>query len=110
MAKSTKPAFTDVSGMQVFAKLVEIDGNLRLKLLDENSHQIMLLNFYDARQLAAACETFLNQRYGRNFAEIDGHMSAADRVEIFDEELQEVEAKLQAQAEEEKARRAAEGR
>lgn len=112
MPASKKPAFTDVSGVQVFAKLIDIDGHLRLKLLDEENRQILLLNFYDSKQLVAACETFLAQRYGANFSAIDGNISLEDRKELFHEELEQIEDELKAQAEAEKARLAkeAEGR
>ncbi|WP_295626606.1 hypothetical protein [uncultured Corynebacterium sp.] len=110
MTAPKKPAFTDVSGVEVYAKLVDVEGQLRLKLLDENNRQILLLNFYDAKQLNAAVDMFLGQRYGTNFAELDGNISLEDRKNLFNEELEELEEKLKKEAEEEKARRAAEGR
>ena len=106
MPATKKPAFTDVDGIKVHANLVDIDGNLRLKLVDENDNQILLLNFYDAKQLGAAVEMFLGQRYGDNFAKLDGNISLEDRKELFHEELEEKEEELKKLAEEEKARRA----
>lgn len=106
MPASRKPAFTDVDGVKVFARLTDIDGRLRLRLADEDEKQILLLNFYDAKQLGAAVDMFLGQRYGANFSEIDGNISLEDRKELFHEELEELEEKLKKEAEEEKARRA----
>ena len=34
MPSSKKPAFTDVDGVKVYAELVDIEGHLRLKLVD----------------------------------------------------------------------------
>ncbi|HHT33263.1 MAG TPA: hypothetical protein GX015_12080 [Corynebacterium sp.] len=106
MPATKKPAFTDVDGVKVFANLIDIDGNLRLQLVDETDKQILLLNFYDAKQLAAAVEMFLGQRYGNNFSKLDGNISLEDRKELFHEELEEKEEELKKLAEEEKARRA----
>ena len=99
MPATKKPAFTDVDGIKVHANLVDIDGNLRLKLVDENDNQILLLNFYDAKQLSAAVEMFLGQRYGDNFAKLDGNISLEDRKELFHEELEEKEEELDADCE-----------
>lgn len=49
---------------------------------------------------------FLGQRYGDNFAKLDGNISLEDRKELFHEELEEKEEELKKLAEEEKARRA----
>lgn len=106
MTASKKPAFTDVDGVEVFARLVEIDGNLRLKLVDQNDRQILLLNFYDSKQLVAACEMFLAQRYGANFAALESNISLEDRKELFDEKLEAIEDDLKKQAEVEKRRNA----
>ena len=106
MPATKKPAFTDVDGVKVFANLIDIDGNLRLQLVDETDKQILLLNFYDAKQLATAVEMFLGQRYGNNFSKLDGNISLEDRKELFHEELEEKEEELKKLAEEEKARRA----
>lgn len=109
MPSSKKPAFTDVDGVKVYAELVDIEGHLRLKLVDENDNKILLLNFYDSKQLSAACDMFLSQRYGANFAQIDGNISMEDRKELFEEELHQVEDELKTQAEADKKKRAAEG-
>lgn len=106
MTRARKPAFTDVDGVKVFARLTDIDGHLRLRLVDENEKQILLLNFYDAKQLAVAVDMFLGQRYGANFAELDGNISLEDRKELFHEELEEMEEKLKKEAEAEKAAKA----
>ena len=109
MPSSKKPAFTDVDGVKVYAELVDIEGHLRLKLVDENDNKILLLNFYDSKQLSAACDMFLSQRYGAHFAQIDGNISMEDRKELFEEELHQVEDELKDQAEADKTKHAAEG-
>ena len=110
MSSSKKPAFTDVDGVEVYAELVDIEGNLRLKLADENGNKILLLNFYDSKQLSAACDMFLSQRFGANFAQLDGNISMEDRKELFEEELNQVEDELKAKAEADKKKRATEGK
>lgn len=102
---SLKPTFTDLEGRKVFARLVDIDGSLRLSLQDENNETLLLLNFYDAKQLVAACNLFLNQRFAANLGEIDGNMSLKDRDDVFDEELEKIADKLKEEAAAEKARR-----
>ena len=52
---------------------------------------------------------FLSQRYGANFAQIDGNISMEDRKELFEEELHQVEDELKDQAEADKTKHAAEG-
>ncbi|MBV7295567.1 hypothetical protein KRX51_06500 [Corynebacterium sp. TAE3-ERU12] len=76
------PKFTDAAGQPVHTDIIEENGQLRLQLRNGDGEQILLLNFYDARQLAAACETFLNQRYGAATT-LDDKTVANDRRQIF---------------------------
>ncbi|WP_448852044.1 hypothetical protein [Corynebacterium sp. 335C] len=100
-----KPIFTDVNGRKIYADLVTVDDKLRLKLTDDGE-AVLLLNFYDAKQLEAAVKLFLGQRYGQNLAGVGAPTTPKDRSEMFEEELDEIEAALKEEAAEDRAKKA----
>lgn len=100
-----KPIFTDVNGRKIHADLVTVNDKLRLELTD-GGESVLLLNFYDAKQLEAAVKLFLGQRYGQNLADVAGPTTPKDRSEMFEEELDEIEDVLKEEAAEDKARKA----
>ncbi|MDO5076290.1 hypothetical protein [Corynebacterium sp.] len=86
-----KPTFTDVDGRKVVTRLVDLNGFEYLSVEeiseDGNSANLLLrLNMYDAKRLSQACEMFMQRSIARNFADLSGHLTPTDRVDIFGED------------------------
>lgn len=102
MSRTSKPTFTDVNGVEVYASLIELDGRLRLRLDDQEGREILLLNFYDAKQMEASVKLFLNQRYGEHLSEMRSELSDLERAQMFGDELDGITDRLKEEAEKDK--------
>lgn len=98
MADEKKPTFTDCTGKEVFAH-IDMDGDnpkLRLSVKAEDGSQtdLLELNKYDAKQLAAACELYLRQQFSITFATVDAMLTAEDRMKLYQNELDAIDDHL----------------
>ncbi|MDO5097333.1 MAG: hypothetical protein Q4D85_01140 [Corynebacterium sp.] len=86
-----KPTFTDVKSRKIITRLIE-ENTFEYLVVEQISEdgttaeQILQLNMYDAKRLSQACELFMQRSIARNFADFSGHLTPADRDDIFHEE------------------------
>ncbi|MDO4685900.1 MAG: hypothetical protein Q4A92_05070 [Corynebacterium sp.] len=85
-----KPTFTDVDARKIITKLVDVNGFEYLSVEqigeDGKTTQLLRLNMYDAKRLSQACDLFMQRSVARNFADLSGHLTPTDRVDIFGED------------------------
>ena len=86
-----KPMFMDVDSRKIITKLVDLNGFEYLsveEITDDGASTKLLLrlNMYDAKRLSQACEMFMQRSIARNFADLSGHLTPTDRVDIFGED------------------------
>lgn len=84
---SNTPAFTDVQRRQIIVRTV-IDHNVPVlsveKVLENGeTKRLLLLNKYDAKQLAASCELYLQQIFSASFAELHTGLDPEEMAELF---------------------------
>lgn len=53
---------------------------------DGTTRRILLLNKYDAKQLSAACDRYLQEIFSATFAGVNTDLSPQDMAKLFDEE------------------------
>ncbi|WP_411208614.1 hypothetical protein [Corynebacterium callunae] len=83
----SKPAFHDVQRRAIAVHQITKD-NIPVLAIDEvdddgSSRRIMLLNKYDAKQLSAACDRYLQQVYSASFAGVNTDLSPEDMADLF---------------------------
>ncbi|AKK02627.1 hypothetical protein [Corynebacterium epidermidicanis] len=85
-----KPTFTDVTRRDILARIVTKNDVPVLSVEevkeDGTTERLMLLNKYDAKQLSAMCELYLQQIFSVQFNESHTGLSPAEMAEIFSEE------------------------
>ncbi|WJZ02042.1 hypothetical protein [Corynebacterium freiburgense] len=86
-----KPTFTDVDARKIITKLVDSNGFEYLSVEEisedgQSTTQLLRLNMYDAKRLSQACDLFMQRSVARNFADLSGHLTPTDRVDIFGED------------------------
>lgn len=82
-----KPTFTDVQRREIIARTVT-KNDVPVLAIDEvgedgEAKRLMLLNKYDAKQLAAACELYLQAVFSAQFTNMSTSLSPAEMVELF---------------------------
>ncbi|MCK2201403.1 hypothetical protein [Corynebacterium callunae] len=82
----SKPSFHDVQRRAIVVHQITKD-NIPVLAVDEvddaGSRRIMLLNKYDAKQLSAACDRYLQQVYSASFAGVNTDLSPEDMADLF---------------------------
>ncbi len=90
-----KPSFTDVNGREVYAKIEEGEKGPQLIIgtsqPDGTVKRSLVLNKYDAKQMAAVCEVYLRQHFSVSFATVDSMLTAEDRMNIYQNEIDAIE-------------------
>lgn len=82
-----KPSFTDVDKVKVVCRVDDRDGH-RLLFVDEltddgHLRPILALNKFDASQLGAACNLYMQEIIAHQFNEVAGMMTSKDRTDLF---------------------------
>lgn len=90
-----KPSFTDVNGREVYVKIEEGENGPQLIIgtsqPDGTVKRSLVLNKYDAKQMAAVCEVYLRQQFSVSFATVDSMLTAEDRMNIYQNEIDAIE-------------------
>lgn len=84
------PTFTDVSRREVVARIVT-KNNVPVLAVEElkedgTTERLLLLNKYDAKQLSAVCDRYLQQIFSTQFDQSHTGLSPAEMAEIFADE------------------------
>ena len=84
---SIKPTFTDVKRRDIKCRIIAKDNvpALSVDLLNEDGSfdNLMLLNKYDAKQLSAACDLFLQQIFSAQFTAMQTSLSPEEMLTVF---------------------------
>lgn len=82
-----KPTFTDVNRRDILARIITKNDVPVLSVEeiqeDGTTKRMMLLNKYDAKQLSAMCELYLQQLFSVQFHQNTGSLSPEEMAEIF---------------------------
>ncbi|MDU0478136.1 hypothetical protein QVA66_02660 [Staphylococcus chromogenes] len=85
-----KATFTDVTRREILARIVTKNDVPVLSVEeikeDGTTERIMLLNKYDAKQLSAVCELYLQQIFSAQFTNMVTSLSPEEMAEIFSDE------------------------
>lgn len=85
-----KPTFTDVNRRDILARIVTKNDVpvLSVEELQEDGtkKRLMLLNKYDAKQLSAVCELYLQQIFSAQFNQSHTGLSPEEMAEIFSDD------------------------
>lgn len=82
-----KPTFTDVNRRAILARIITKNDvpvlSVEEILEDGTTNRMMLLNKYDAKQLSAMCELYLQQIFSVQFHQNTNSLSPEEMAEIF---------------------------
>ncbi|ALC05293.1 hypothetical protein CDES_04240 [Corynebacterium deserti GIMN1.010] len=82
-----KPSFHDVQRRSIVVRQITKDGVPVLAIEevydDGSSRRLMLLNKYDAKQLSAACDRYLQETFAATFAGVNTDLSPEDMAKLF---------------------------
>lgn len=87
-----RPIFHDVDRRAITAAIVEEDGKHLLlieEVAEDGSDQrtrLLILNTYDAKQLANACENYLSFKHTIDYSSLNTMLTDKDRIELYGEE------------------------
>lgn len=84
---TARPTFTDVQRRDIRVRTV-IDHDVPVlaveKILEDGEvKRLMLLNKFDAKQLAAACELYLQQIFSASFSDLHTGLAPDEMAELF---------------------------
>lgn len=81
------PTFVDVQRHRIRARTVAREGVPVLAVEeiheDDSVSTLLILNKYDAKQLSAACELYLQEIFSAQFAGVDTNLSPDDMLALF---------------------------
>lgn len=82
-----KPTFIDVNRRNIVARIITKNDvpvlSVEEILEDGSTKRMMLLNKYDAKQLSAMCELYLQQIFSAQFSQDSSSLSPEEMAEIF---------------------------
>ncbi|WKD61686.1 hypothetical protein CCICO_08355 [Corynebacterium ciconiae DSM 44920] len=84
---SARPTFTDVQRRDIRVHTV-IDHEVPVLAVDQiledgSTKRLMLLNKFDSKQLAAACELYLQQIFSAAFSDLHHGLDPQEMAELF---------------------------
>ncbi|WP_151640337.1 hypothetical protein [Corynebacterium sp. 11A] len=84
---SARPTFTDVQRRDIRVHTV-IDHDVPVLAVDQiledgSSKRLLLLNKFDSKQLAAACELYLQQIFSASFSELHTGLDPQEMADLF---------------------------
>lgn len=85
-----KPTFHDVQRRPIVVRPITKD-NVPALAVDEiqedgSTRRVLLLNKYDAKQLSAACDRYLQEIFSATFSGVNTDLSPEDMARMFDED------------------------
>lgn len=85
-----KPSFHDVQRRPIVVHQITKDG-VPVLAVDEiqddgASRRILLLNKYDAKQLSAACDRYMQEIFSASFSGVNTDLSPEDMAKLFGDE------------------------